>query len=95
MKAARPYPKIIITPKGEAALTGGHPWVYEGEVTAVDGAAEDGGLVDEANATTRSAPNNITFQLYSPKDEDGSSSGGNSGGSDSGGDGGIEDDPLG
>lgn len=46
MKAARPYPKIIITPKGEAALTGGHPWVYEGEVTAVDGAAEDGGLVD-------------------------------------------------
>ena len=46
MKAARPYPKIIITPKGETALTGGHPWVYEGEVTAVDGAAEDGGLVD-------------------------------------------------
>lgn len=46
MKAARPYPKIIITPKGEAALTGGHPWVYEGEVTAVDGAAEDGVLVD-------------------------------------------------
>ena len=46
MKAARPYPKIIITPKGEAALTGGHPWVYEGEVTAMDGAAEDGELVD-------------------------------------------------
>ena len=46
MKAARPYPKIIITPKGETALTGGHPWVYEGEVTAVDGAAENGGLVD-------------------------------------------------
>ena len=46
MKALRPYPQITITPKGEAALTGGHPWVYEGEVTAVDGAAEDGGLVD-------------------------------------------------
>ena len=46
MKAARPYPKIIITPKGEAALTGGHPWVYEGEVTAVGSGAEDGGLVD-------------------------------------------------
>lgn len=46
MKAARPYPKIIITPKGEAALTGGHPGVYEGEVTAVDDAVEDGGLVD-------------------------------------------------
>ena len=25
MKALRPYPKITITPKGEAALTGGHP----------------------------------------------------------------------
>ena len=37
MKALRPYPRITITPKGEAALTGGHPWVYEGEVTAADG----------------------------------------------------------
>ena len=46
MKAARPYAKVTITPKGEAALTGGHPWVYEGEVTAVDSGAEDGGLVD-------------------------------------------------
>ena len=46
MKALRPYPKITITPKGEAALTGGHPWVYEGEVTAVDGTPEDGTLVD-------------------------------------------------
>ena len=46
MKALRPYPKITITPKGEAALTGGHPWVYEGEMTAVDGTPEDGTLVD-------------------------------------------------
>ena len=46
MKALRPYPRITITPKGEAALTGGHPWVYEGEVTAADGTPEDGGLVD-------------------------------------------------
>lgn len=46
MKALRPYPKITITPKGEAALTGGHPWVYEGEVTALDGTPEDGALVD-------------------------------------------------
>ena len=46
MKAPRPYAKITITPKGEAALTGGHPWVYEGEVTAVDGGPEDGALVD-------------------------------------------------
>ena len=46
MKSLRPYPRITITPKGEAALTGGHPWVYEGEVTAADGTPEDGGLVD-------------------------------------------------
>ena len=46
MKALRSYPKITITPKGEAALTGGHPWVYEGEVTAMDGTPEDGTLVD-------------------------------------------------
>ena len=46
MKALRPYPKITITPKGEAALTGGHPWAYEGEVTAVVGTPEDGALVD-------------------------------------------------
>ena len=46
MKTLRPYPRITITPKGEAALTGGHPWVYEGEVTAADGTPEDGGLVD-------------------------------------------------
>lgn len=46
MKAARPYPIVTITPKGEKAITGGHPWVYEGEVLAVAGAAEDGALVD-------------------------------------------------
>ena len=46
MKAERPYPQIAITPKGEAALTGGHPWVYEGEVTSVSGAPADGDLVD-------------------------------------------------
>ena len=46
MKAVRPYARITVTPKGERALTGGHPWVYEGEVVSIEGAAEDGGLVD-------------------------------------------------
>ena len=46
MKTERPYPKISITPKGEAALLGGHPWVFEGEVTAIDGAVTDGTLAD-------------------------------------------------
>lgn len=46
MKAQRPYPQITITPKGEAALVGGHPWVYEGEVTGLSGSVSDGQLVD-------------------------------------------------
>ena len=46
MKAARPYPIVTITPKGERAIVDGHPWVYEGEVLSVSGTPEDGGLVD-------------------------------------------------
>lgn len=46
MKAQRPYPQITITPKGEAALVGGHPWVYEGEVTGLSGPVSDRQLVD-------------------------------------------------
>ena len=46
MKAQRPYQQITITPKGEAALVGGHPWVYEGEVTGLSGPVSDGQLVD-------------------------------------------------
>ena len=46
MKAARPYPRITITPKGERALTGGHPWVYAGEVLELSAPVEDGALVD-------------------------------------------------
>ena len=46
MKAQRPYPQITITPQGEAALVGGHPWVYEGEVTGLSGPVSDGQLVD-------------------------------------------------
>ena len=46
MKAARPYPRITITPKGERALTGGHPWVYKGEVLELSDPVEDGALVD-------------------------------------------------
>ena len=46
MKAQRPYPQITLTSKGEAALVGGHPWVYEGEVTGLSGPVSDGQLVD-------------------------------------------------
>ena len=46
MKAQRPYVQASITPKGEAALVKGHPWVYEAEVTALSGTVADGELVD-------------------------------------------------
>ena len=54
MKTPRPYPRAIITPKGERAALGGHPWVYEAEVERLEGPAgepaaqppEDGSLVD-------------------------------------------------
>ena len=29
MKAERGYPRFTITPKAEAAILRGHPWVYD------------------------------------------------------------------
>ena len=49
----RHYPKLQVTPKAERALKSGHPWVYEGEVTALDGAPENGGIVDVYSAKNR------------------------------------------
>ena len=42
----RPYAAITVTPKGESSLLKGHPWVYEVEVSAIDGDVKDGDLVD-------------------------------------------------
>ena len=42
----RPYAAVTITPKGEASILKGHPWVYEAEITAIDGDIQDGDLVD-------------------------------------------------
>ena len=46
MKTERNYPKITVTKKAEAALAGGHPWVYDAELLSVEGEPENGGLVD-------------------------------------------------
>ena len=46
MKAERSYPKFTVTPKAEAAILRGHPWVYDAEVLRTEGQAENGGLVD-------------------------------------------------
>ncbi len=46
MKAEREYPRCTVTPKAEASLLRGHPWVYDAEIVNMEGAAENGGLVD-------------------------------------------------
>ena len=53
MKAQRPYPTITITPKGERALLGGHPWVYDTEITAQSGPIADGAVADVLSAKGR------------------------------------------
>lgn len=42
----REYTKIYITPKGERAARGGHPWVYADEITDIEGSYANGDLVD-------------------------------------------------
>lgn len=42
----RPYAKFYVTPKGERAARGGHPWVFGEEVTKVEGEYQNGDLVD-------------------------------------------------
>ena len=42
----RTLASVHITPKGERALRGGHPWVYDAEVTGITGAPADGDVVD-------------------------------------------------
>ena len=42
----RSYPHVTVTPKGERALRGGHPWVFDAEVTEVSGAPRGGDVVD-------------------------------------------------
>ena len=46
MKTERSYPRVTVTPKAEASILRGHPWVYGEEITAREGAFENGGLVD-------------------------------------------------
>ncbi len=42
----RGYTTVTITKKAEASVVGGHPWIFEGELTEIDGDLADGDLVD-------------------------------------------------
>lgn len=46
MKAERSYPVFAVTPKAEAAIHRGHPWVYAEEITDAPESVENGTLVD-------------------------------------------------
>ena len=46
MKTDRPFPRFTVTPKAEAAILRGHPWVYDAEVLSLEGTPENGELVD-------------------------------------------------
>lgn len=46
MRIPRPYPQVIVTKKGEAWADTGHPWIYAGDVAAINGGEENGAIVD-------------------------------------------------
>ena len=46
MKTQRAFPKFTISQKGTRWVENGHPWIYEAEVLAEEGNAENGALVD-------------------------------------------------
>lgn len=50
MSLQREYPVFTVTPKAEASLKNGHPWVYGEEVVRVDGSYTNGDLVDVRGA---------------------------------------------
>ena len=53
MKQERAFARFTVTPKGERAIVGGHPWVYDGEVVSIEGAYENGSLVDVVSGKGR------------------------------------------
>ena len=46
MRAERAYPQYTVTPKAEAAILRGHPWVYDTEIVSASTQAENGDFVD-------------------------------------------------
>ena len=46
MKTERAYPSVVIDARGTKKAQGGHPWVFDNEITQVNGTPEDGGLCD-------------------------------------------------
>ena len=53
MKIQRNYPTITVTRKAQAALEGGHPWVYEAELLTPTEGIENGSFVDVVSDKNR------------------------------------------
>ncbi|MCQ2466635.1 MAG: class I SAM-dependent rRNA methyltransferase [Clostridia bacterium] len=54
MKQERSFPKACVTPKAEAAIKRGHPWVYADEITSFEeDAVDNGALVDVMSSKGR------------------------------------------
>ena len=53
MKADRPYPFVTIDARGAKRAQEGHPWVFDNEITAQEGALEDGALCDVRSPKAR------------------------------------------
>ena len=49
----RKYAKFFVTPKGERAARGGHPWVFGEEVTKIEGEYANGDLVDVVTSKSK------------------------------------------
>lgn len=49
MKQIRNYPKAILTRKAENSILAGHPWVYNTEILKIEGAYQNGELIDVFN----------------------------------------------
>ena len=63
MKAERAYPQYTVTPKAEAAILRGHPWVYDAEILKIEGQTENGGLVDVVSKKGRYLGTGFLSQL--------------------------------
>ena len=44
-KPHRPYPRAEVSRRAQAELRAGHPWVFEGELRAIEGTPEDLSLI--------------------------------------------------
>lgn len=53
MKTQRPYPSVTIHKREEDKAKGGHPWIFDNQITQIDGSPQNGGLCDVLSSKGR------------------------------------------